>query len=136
MQTLWVALPAPPPLPQPDIFFFEELAVASALHHVASLSRPPKRVLVFCDNLDTVYAFSTLRVSQSIHNAPLLAAAAIMSTSGIDVRVRHIAGEANVRADMLSRLLLDEYHSSFPADRVRTFEPPRALMPTRWQAAF
>lgn len=73
-------------LSKPDIFFFEELAVVSAISHAASLPRPPKRILIFCDNLDTVHAFNSLRVSQSIHNAPLLAAATIVAISGIDMR--------------------------------------------------
>jgi hypothetical protein len=46
----------------------------------------------------------------------------------MDLRVRFIEGKKNVRADMLSRLLLDEYQSKFSADRVESFTPPRELL--------
>ncbi|KAJ3557902.1 hypothetical protein NM688_g1221 [Phlebia brevispora] len=78
--------------PQPDIFFLEELAVISALAHLTSLTSPPKRILVYSDSLDTVQAFYSLHVTDSLHNAPLLAAATIICTSGIDPRVHHIPG--------------------------------------------
>ena len=128
--------PPPVDVSKPDIFFFEELAVVSAMYHAASLPTPPHKVLIFCDNLDTVHAFNSLRVSHSVHNALLLAAAEIALTSGIGVRVRHIAGEHNIAADMLSRLMLDDFATLFPATRVRSFSPPRELMPARWRSCF
>ena len=47
--------------------------------------------LVYCDNLDTVTvaAFSSLRVRESFHNGPLLAAA-YTSATGVDLRIRYI----------------------------------------------
>lgn len=119
-----------------DIFFLEELAIVSALCHVASFPQPPKRVLIWSDSLDSIHAFNTLAVSQPLHNAPLLAAASITSSTGIDIRVRHIDGKRNVRADMLSRLMLTDYAVKFPFDRVRTFSPPRELLPARWRQCF
>jgi hypothetical protein len=35
----------------------------------------------------------------------------------------------NVCADMLSRLLIGEYQSKFPADHVHRFTPPWELLP-------
>ncbi|KAI0692779.1 hypothetical protein BC835DRAFT_1277097 [Cytidiella melzeri] len=129
---------APPPfgINKPDIFFFEELAILSAIHHAAQLLVPPRRILIFSDSLDCVHAFNSLHVSQSIHNAPLLAVASIILTSGVDVRVRHISGIDNVRADLLSRLMFNEYHIRYPADRVHFFNPPRDLLPVQWRQCF
>lgn len=121
---------------KPDIFFFELLAILSAVHYAASLPHPPPRILILSDSLDCVHAFNSLRVSEPIHNAPLLAVASIVLTSGVDVRVRHVNGVENICADMLSRLLLDEYKIRFPFNRVRTFSPPRELLPARWRALF
>ncbi|EMD30720.1 hypothetical protein CERSUDRAFT_37904, partial [Gelatoporia subvermispora B] len=115
----------PPLSARPDIFFMEMIGVLSALHHAATLQSPPRRVLIWSDSLNSVHAFDSLAVSEPLHNAPLRAAASIILSTGIDVRVHHIDGKHNIRADMLSRKMLSEYVRRFPADRVRTFEPPR-----------
>ena len=81
-----------------DIFFLEQLAIVSALHHAATRATPPRRVLIFSDSLDAVYAFHTLAVTEAMHNACLFAAATIVASTGIDFRVRHINGTDNVRA--------------------------------------
>ncbi len=129
----------PPTLPfsvKPDIFFFEQLAILSAIHHCASLPSPPRHLLIYSDSLDSVYAFNTLSVTKSIHNAVLMATAGIVASTGIDFRIRHISGKTNIRANLLSRLLLEEYSHRYPADRVRLFSPPRELLPARWRACF
>jgi hypothetical protein len=125
--------PTGPPI---DIFFLELVAILSAIHYAASLASPPRRLLIWSDSLDAVAIFNSLRTSQSLHNGVLLGVASIILQSGIDLRVRHIAGKDNVRADMLSRLLLTEFASQFPAYRVRPFDPPRDLLPTRWRKTF
>ena len=119
-----------------DIFFLELIAILSAIHHIASLPKPPRRLLLFTDSMDSVCVLNTLSASEALHTAPLLAIAEIILYSGIDLRVRHIAGTKNVRADMLSRLLLDDYSRQFPSDRVRTLVPPRELLPARWRECF
>lgn len=119
-----------------DIFFLELVAILSAIEHVASFDKPPRRVLVFTDSLDSVGVFNSLRASTTMHNGPLLGVASVVLRSGIDIRVRHIAGTQNIRADMLSRLLFEEYKRKFPSDRVRFFEPPRELLPARWRECF
>jgi len=126
-----------PPMGQKvDIFFLELVAILSAVHHAASFARPPKRLLVYTDSLDAVGSLNSLRAVESLHNGPLLAIAGIILNSGIDLRVRHIDGKKNIRADLLSRLLLKDYSLRFPSDRVRTFEPPRELLPARWRECF
>jgi hypothetical protein len=119
-----------------DIFFLELVAILSAIHHAASFLHPPRRLLLWTDSLDAVHVLNSLHTSEIVHNAPLLGIAEVILNSGIDLRVRHIEGKLNIRADMLSRLLLDDYHSRFPADRVHYFTPPRELLPARWRACF
>jgi hypothetical protein len=119
-----------------DIFFLELVAILSAVHHLACLPRPPQRLLLFTDSLDSVAIFNSLSASEKLHNGVLLAVAKIILQSGIDLRVRHIDGKDNIRADLLSRLLFDEYRRQFPQDRVRVFAPPRELLPARWQESF
>lgn len=126
----------PPPGTIINIFFLELIAILSAIHFVASLPHPPQRLLLFTDSLDSVAAFNSLGVAQALHNAPLQGVASIILKSGMDIRVRHIEGKNNIRADLLSRLLFDEYHQKFPADRVHTFSPPRDLLPVRWRESF
>ncbi|KAF5381547.1 hypothetical protein D9615_005612 [Tricholomella constricta] len=92
-----------------DIFFLELVAILSALHHVASLASPPRRLLIWTDSLNSVGALNALRVAESLHNGPLLAIAGIALRTNIDIRVCHIPGDENVRADLLSRLMLEEY---------------------------
>jgi hypothetical protein len=122
--------------PKVDIFFLELLAILSGIHHVALFPHPPRRLLVFTDSLDSVAVFNSLRASEPLHNSILLAVAEIIMKTGIDLRVHHIEGKKNLRADMLSRLLFDEYRRLYPADRVRPFSPPRELLPARWRESF
>ncbi|KAJ8517701.1 hypothetical protein ONZ45_g5144 [Pleurotus djamor] len=121
---------------QPDIMFEEQLAILCAVYHAATLCVPPKRLLIYSDNLPSVDVLNTFATHQPLHNAPLRAIATILMTTGIDLKVRHIRGEHNVRADMLSRLMIDEYHRKFPADSISAFEPPRFLFTSRWSEIF
>ena len=119
-----------------DIFFLELVAILSAVHHLALFSRPPKRVLLWTDSLDSVAAYSSLHAAESMHNSVLLALAGVLLETGIDLRIRHIAGKENIKADLLSRLMIDEYLRRFPSERVRLFSPPRELLPARWRGCF
>ncbi|KAM5534196.1 hypothetical protein V8D89_012103 [Ganoderma adspersum] len=120
----------------PDILFFEMLAVVSALAHLAKLDLPPRRVLFFSDILDGDVMFDSMRATDSQHNAPLLAIASVAIETGIDFHVLHIPGKDNVRADMLSRLMYDDYARQYPADTIQFFSPPRELLPSRWRDTF
>ena len=119
-----------------DIFFLELVAILSAVHHVARFTHPPKKVLLWTDSLDSVAAYSSLRASEPIHNSVLLALAGILLETGMDLRIRHIAGKDNIRADLLSRLMIDEFHRRFPSQSVCLFSPPRDLLPARWRECF
>lgn len=119
-----------------DIFFLELVAILSAVHHVALFPRPPKKVLLWSDSLDSVAAYSSLRAAESMHNSVLLALAGILIETRIDLRIRHIAGKENIKANLLSRLMIDEYYCRFPSESVCVFSPPRELLPARWRSCF
>lgn len=127
--------PCPPEIAI-DIFFLELVAILSAISYASTRDQPPRRLLIFTDSLDSVGVLRSLGARQPIHNGVVRAIAGIAMESGIDIRVRHIAGGNNVRADMLSRLLIDEYQRSYPFDRVHRFSPPRELLPARWRGCF
>ncbi|KAJ3964747.1 hypothetical protein EV361DRAFT_811705 [Lentinula raphanica] len=127
---------ADPQAPRVDIFFLELVAIMSAIAFAADLSSPPRRILLYSDSLNSVDAFNSLAVHNCSHNAPLLGVSTIVLRTGFDVRVRHIPGRENIRADLLSRLLLDDFHLQFPSYRVRPFVPPRDLLPARWRLCF
>jgi hypothetical protein len=130
------ALSPPSSSEKVDIFFLELFAILSAVHHVASFQHPPKKVLLWTDSLDSVAAYSSLRARESSHNHILLALAGILLETGIDLRIRHIAGKDNIKADLLSRLMIDEFYYRFPSESVRLFSPPRELLPARWRECF
>jgi hypothetical protein len=119
-----------------NIFFLELVAILSAVHHIALFRHPPKKVLLWTDSLDSVAAYSSLRAAESIHNSVLLALAGILLETGMDLRIRHIPGKDNIKADLLSRLMVDEYHRRYPSESVCLFSPPRELLPTRWRECF
>ena len=119
-----------------DIFFLELVAILSAIHHIALFPHPPKKVLLWTDSLDSVAAYSSLRAAEPIHNSVLLALAGILLETGMDLRIRHIAGKDNIRADLLSRLMINDFHRRFPSESVCLFSPPRELLPARWRECF
>ena len=119
-----------------DIFFLELVAILSAVHHIALFPHPPKKVLLWTDSLDSIAAYSSLRAAEPVHNSVLLALAGILIKTGIDLRICHIPGKDNIRADLLSRLMIDEYHHRFPSESICLFSPPRELLPTRWKECF
>ena len=119
-----------------DIFFLELVAILSAINYAVHLPSPPRCILIYTDSLDSVGVFNSLATNEPLHNSVLMAAAGLVIKSGIDLRVKHIEGKSNIRTDMLSRLLLEDYKHIFPQDRVCIFSPPRELLPTRWRDSF
>jgi hypothetical protein len=111
-----------------DIFFLKLMAILSAVNHFSQSLQPPRQILLWTDSLNAVGAFNSLQVSESLHNGPLLAIASIFLHSGIDLRVRHIKGKKNIHADMLSRLMLDEFKHHYPSYRIHPFVPPQELL--------
>jgi hypothetical protein len=61
-----------------DIFFLEPLAIVSVIHHAGSLPQPPRRLLIWTDNLDSVAVLNSLHTAEFLHNAPMLAIASLI----------------------------------------------------------
>ncbi|THH15423.1 hypothetical protein EW146_g5062 [Bondarzewia mesenterica] len=114
----------PPPLSAETIFWYEALTVLSALVFAAELKRPPKRLVIFTDNLNTVQIFDSLS-ARGPYNKILLFAIQILIQHSIDLRVLHIAGQDNVVADALSRGLISTALQYAPDLRISPFSPPR-----------
>ena len=107
-----------------SIFYLEALAVLSAIYWADSLSIRPKRLLIYSDNMNTVGMFNSMRADPG-YNTILMAAVDVLLDSNISLRVFHIAGEANVVADALSRSLFDVVRAQQPLLKIAIFQPPR-----------
>lgn len=127
----------PPSNIKVDIFFLELIAIFSAIYHAATnLSKPPCRLLRLTNSLDSLGVLNSLSATQSLHNSVLLRIAEVILRSHIDLRVRHIKGKLNIKADLLSHLLLDDFACQFPDTRIRLFDPPCDLLPAQWRLCF
>ncbi|KZT22419.1 hypothetical protein NEOLEDRAFT_661863 [Neolentinus lepideus HHB14362 ss-1] len=114
----------PPDAPVDSIFYFEALAVLSAIEYAAKLQPCPGRLVIFSDSSNTVDMFNTLRAITP-YNEILQCAVDILLDTGIDLRVQHIPGEKNVVADALSRFNNQAALSVCPSLQISMFQPPR-----------
>ncbi|EJD33090.1 hypothetical protein AURDEDRAFT_77217 [Auricularia subglabra TFB-10046 SS5] len=110
-----------------DIFFFEALAVCSALQWASSLPSPPRKLLIYTDNDNTVVMNNTFKCKRP-YNPILLCTADILISTGIQLRVLHIAGKDNIIADALSRWMNDKACAHAPGLQIFPFIPPRAAL--------
>jgi len=84
------------------IFFFESLAVCSAIHSIRNMdSDPLSRLLIYTDNMNTVAMFNSLHALPA-YNSVLLSAVDVLLEYGVDLRVEHVNGAHNVVVDVLS----------------------------------
>ncbi|TFK78971.1 hypothetical protein K466DRAFT_463355, partial [Polyporus arcularius HHB13444] len=114
--------------PSGAIFFFEALAVCSAVHRVHDwrklAGRRVARLAVLSDNTNTVSIFNTLR-ALPVYNSILFSTVDVLLDSDLQLRVEHIPGKLNVVADALSRGLLDVARANDPLIKFFSFTPPR-----------
>lgn len=118
--------PAPVAL-EDHIFWYEALCVLGALEWAASLPRPPQRLAIYTDNLNTVQMFDSFRASEGYDDI-LLRACEILLLHQIDLRVWHIPGAQNTIADALSRHLLQIVQQYRPDLVIYSFEPPHVTL--------
>lgn len=110
------------------IFYWEAYTVVSALHWALhSSSPPPRRVLIYCDNMNTVNLFSSLRALPQ-YNPLILTACDMMIRFGCQLRVAHISGAQNGVADSLSRFDNPTALSQVPNLSVLPFTPPQLML--------
>jgi hypothetical protein len=113
--------------PKNTIFYFEALAVTSAVDAATRLSSVPARLLVFSDNTNTVNIFHSLRCLPP-YNDILKFTVSILIKYGISLRVIHIPGIHNTVADSLSRFDNDKAIAMCPHLSISDFQPPRLAM--------
>lgn len=110
------------------IFYWEAYAVLSAFTWIVNYCHPsPQRVVIYTDNTNTVDMFNTLRATP-LYNPIIMTAVEVMMSSGTQLRVAHIPGEANTIADSLSRFMNIYIRSALPHVDIHTFQPPHLLL--------
>ncbi|KAF8585504.1 hypothetical protein K439DRAFT_1646602 [Ramaria rubella] len=109
--------------PCSSIFFFEALAVVSALTWASQLDPPPRRLIIHSDSLNTMEMFHSLRTLDG-YNDLLLYSVRILLLSKISPQVAHISGDESIIADALLRMLLDVALSLHLNLAIRFFQPP------------
>ncbi|KAL6309354.1 hypothetical protein BKA93DRAFT_723692 [Sparassis latifolia] len=120
-------VPTPTQQGEDIIFWYEALAVLSALQWAISLPSRYSRIAIFTDNLNTVQIFNSLRVSEGFEDL-LLFACGLLIASDVDLRVWHIAGTDNLVADALSRHLIHVALQHVPQLHLHTFIPSRITL--------
>ncbi|KAF5343376.1 hypothetical protein D9758_015628 [Tetrapyrgos nigripes] len=109
--------------PEPSrIFFYEVLAVVSALTFAASFNHF-HRIVIFTDNLNTVSMFNSLHAKPD-YNPLLITAMNTLLDNNLQLRVLHIPGSENVIADAISRSNFDIVASKHPESTLHIFSPP------------
>jgi hypothetical protein len=110
--------------PTDGIFFFEAVAVCSALHWSSTLAPAPRKLTIFTDNMNTVNIFGSLRATP-VYNPILKSSVDIRIQFDIDLQVLHVPGELNTVADAISRSNFEYAASLVPNLIIHTFQPPR-----------
>jgi len=115
--------------PPAGIFYYEALAVVSALHWAVYNVplRAGLRIAVYTDNSNTVDMFNTLR-AQPTYNPLVMTAVDLALDFHVEFRVFHLPGEDNVVADALSRFRFDVLATFAPHLCIMHFIPPRLTL--------
>ncbi|KZT19402.1 hypothetical protein NEOLEDRAFT_1077945 [Neolentinus lepideus HHB14362 ss-1] len=116
--------PKPKFAPNDAIFFFEALAVCSAVHHASMLSPAPRKLVIYTDNTNTVAMYDSLRALPD-YNHILISSVNVLLDHSIELHVLHVPGLQNKVADALSRFRNDEVLALSPHLQIGTFQPPQ-----------
>jgi hypothetical protein len=121
----WSPVPHDPP--KDTIFYFESLAVLSAILQSTTFNRAVTKLVIYTDNLNTVQMFNSLSALPAYNGILKNAVDHLLSdlTNQIQLRVIHIPGEFNTVADALSRGLLHDVVDSVPNIVINHFTPPQ-----------
>ena len=113
--------------PKDTIFFFEALAVTSVVDAATRLPILPTRLLIYCDNSNTVDIFHSLR-SLPPYNDLLKYTVSLLIKFNISLRVVHVPGEDNDIADALSRFDNARATAACPGLSIFPFQSPRVAL--------
>ena len=114
--------PLPPEGPKDLIFFYEALAICSAIH--LGVQYGTKRIAIYSDNTNSVDMFSSLRAKRE-YNSILMSAIDLAFKHEIKFKVYYIPGPENVIADLLSRFRNELAMRLAPKLVIRPFSPPQ-----------
>lgn len=106
------------------IFYWEALTVVAALEWACARLPRPKRVVIFCDNTNTVNVFDKLKADEP-YNDILFYSIMLRRCFGVDLRVVWLRSEENPIADAISRFDVASIHRHAPALPIFPFQPPR-----------
>jgi hypothetical protein len=109
--------------PKDVIFFFEALAVCSAIHLSRNFVRT-SRLIIYTDNSNTFDIFNSLRALPP-YNCILISAMNVLMDNDLDLRVFLIPGKDNIIADPLSRFRNNLAIQLAPRLSIHNFIPPR-----------
>jgi hypothetical protein len=121
--------PLPVNPPSDTIFWFEALAVCSAIHHAANVwarDFSPKLnfLLVNTDNMNVVHMYDSLHAKPS-YNPLLVLTINARIHSSLDVRICHVSADNNTVADAISRKRFSLARRLVPNLTIHVFTPPR-----------
>jgi hypothetical protein len=111
----------PPNDPNSTIFFYEAVCVVMALIWHADRAKPPPRLAIYTDNLNTVQMFHSLK-ARSQYNSLLKFVVSILIYTKISLRVLHVPGAHNIVADAISRQLFDVATTAVASPQVEEFD--------------
>jgi hypothetical protein len=106
----------------PTIFYLEALCVLNALLFATQRMDPPRKLLLYTDNQNTVDIFSTLRCLPD-YNGIVICSVDLRISARVDLRVLHVAGEDNIVADALSRADFTRALAVRPGLTLTQFQP-------------
>ncbi len=113
--------------PTGTIFFFEALAICTAIHYARVWRQAGcfvKHLAILSDNSNSVAIFNSLRTSPT-YNSILKSTVDVMIDCKLDIRVDHIPGDLNVIADVLSRGKLEIVRECVPGITLLLLTPPQ-----------
>jgi len=109
------------------IFYYEALAIASALLWASGVVPTICHLLIYTDSLNCMEMFNSLRALNGYNNILLFSVRILLSTK-ISLRVFHVPGSDNLVADALSRHLPSTAIALSPGLQVNLFQPPRITL--------
>ena len=121
--------PLPSNPPANTIFWFEALAICSAIHHAANIwarDFSPKLdcLLVHTDSMNSVHMFNSLHAKPA-YNSILVSSINARISSFLDVHVYHMPGDNNSIADAISHKNFSLACRLSPNLTILSFTPPQ-----------
>jgi hypothetical protein len=114
--------PLPPDGPKDLIFYYEALAICSAIH--LGIKYGMKHIAIYSDNTNSVDMFSSLRAKPE-YNKILISTIDIANDHSIDFKVYYIPGVDNIIANPLSHFRNALALLLAPKLVIKPFQPPQ-----------